>query len=89
MMKLKEDLVLRQVADTWIILSMAQDVLNFDGVLKLNESGAMLWNLLKETENPQDLIEALMKQYDVDKQVAQDDVNAFLDNLEKAGCLEK
>ena len=88
-MKLKEDLVLRQVADTWIILSMAQDVLNFDGVLKLNESGAMLWNLLKETENPQDLIEALMKQYDVDKQVAQDDVNAFLDNLEKAGCLEK
>lgn len=88
-MKLKEDLVLRQVADTWIILSMAQDVLNFDGVLKLNESGAMLWNLLKETENPQDLIETLTKQYDVDKQVAQDDVNAFLDNLEKAGCLEK
>ena len=88
-MKLKEDLVLRQVADTWIILSMAQDVLNFDGVLKLNESGAMLWNLLKETENPQDLIEVLTKQYDVDKQVAQDDVNAFLDNLEKAGCLEK
>lgn len=88
-MKLKEDLVLRQVADTWIILSMAQDVLNFDGILKLNESGAMLWNVLKETGDPQDLIDTLMKQYGVDKQVAQDDVDAFLADLKKAGCLEE
>lgn len=88
-MKLKEDLVLRQVADTWIILSMAQDVLNFDGILKLNESGAMLWNALKETGDPQDLIDTLMKQYGVDKQVAQDDVDAFLADLKKAGCLEE
>lgn len=86
-MKLKNDLVLRQVADTWVVLSMSQDVLNFNGILKLNESGAMLWNVLKETQNPQALVDALMEQYDVDEQVAREDVNAFLENLQKVGCI--
>lgn len=86
-MKLKNDLVLRQVADTWVVLSMSQNILNFDGILKLNESGAMLWNVLKETENPQALVELLMEQYDVDEEVAREDVAAFLDKLKEVGCI--
>lgn len=87
-MKLKSDLVLRQVADTWVVLAMSQDVLSFNGILKLNESGAMLWNVLKETEDPDLLVKALMKEYDVEEQVAREDVHSFLKTLKKAGCIE-
>ena len=47
-MKIKENLVLRQVADTWTVLPLGKDIINFDGMLTLNDTGAMLWQLLEK-----------------------------------------
>ena len=42
-MKLKEDFLLRQVADTWVVMPIGQEMLDFNGMLTLNETGAFLW----------------------------------------------
>lgn len=87
-MKLKKDLVLRQVADTWVILPMSRDTLSFDGMLTINESGAMLWNVLQNAEEPSALVEALLAEYDVSLEQAQADVSDFIKQLAEAGCFE-
>ena len=46
-MKIKKNFVLRQIAGSWVVLSIAEATVDFDGMLTLNESGLMLWKLLE------------------------------------------
>ena len=87
-MKIKKDLVLRQVAGTWVVLPTNSDVLDFDGMLTLNETGLMLWRLLENGSSPEDMALALTQEYAVDREQALADVGEFVETLKKAGCIE-
>lgn len=88
-MKLKENLVLREVAGTWVVLPLAAKALDFNGMLSLNETGVMLWHLLENECTKEELVTALLNEYDVSKDIASADVDEFLQTLRKAGCLEE
>ena len=87
-MRIKESLFLRQIADTWAVLPLHKDVLNFDGMLTLNETGAFLWKRLEQGADRKDLADALRGEYDVSLAEALADVDAFITKLVKAGCVE-
>ena len=87
-MKIKENLVLRQVADTWTVLPLGKDIINFDGMLTLNETGAMLWKLLEKGAEKTDLVAAMTAEYDVSEETAEADINEYIAKLTKASCLE-
>lgn len=84
-MKLKENFVLRQVADTWVVLPVGAATLDFNGMLTLNETGAFLWQALLSGKDP---VEAILAEYDVSKELATADVEEFLTSLRTAGCLD-
>lgn len=88
-MKLKENFVLRQVAKTWVVLPLGQATLDFNGMLTLNESGVLLWKALEQGGDREALADALTGEYAVSRDVALTDVDAFLDTLAKAGCIEQ
>ena len=87
-MKLKKNFVLRQVAGTWVVLSLGAETVNFSGMLQLNESGAMLWRVLEEGGSQDVLVEALLGEYDVTREQAEADVQEFLAKLDQAGCIQ-
>ena len=87
-MKLKKDFVLRQIAQAWVVLPLAEETVNFTGMLTLNDSGAMLWQKLEQGADRQALISALTDEYTVTDQEAAADVDAFLEKLSQAGCME-
>ena len=87
-MKLKDNFVLRQVADTWVVLPLGAASLDFNGMLTLNESGAQLWRVLEQGGDREALADALAAQYEVDREEALADVDAFLAKLQQTGCLE-
>lgn len=86
-MKIKNDLVVRQVAGTWVVLPTNSKVLDFDGMLTLNETGLMLWKLLENESSLEDLASALVQEYEVDREQALADVGEFVETLKKAGCI--
>lgn len=88
-MKLKKDFVLRQVADTWVVLPVGQTSVDFNGMLTLNESGVLLWKTLEQGGGAEELADALCAEYAVDRAVALADAEEFLAKLERAGCLEE
>ena len=47
-MKLKENFVLRQVAGSYAVLAVGAASVDFNGMLTLNESGALLWRALEQ-----------------------------------------
>lgn len=87
-MKLKENFALRQVADTWVVLPLGEESVNFNGMLSLNETGALLWRALEKGGNREALADALMQEYIVDPAQALADVDAFLEKLRQVGCVE-
>ena len=87
-MKLKENLFLQQVADTWTVLPMGKDVISFDGILTLNETGVLLWKKLEEEVEKQDLVDALRAEYDVSEEQALADIEEFIEKLSLTGCLQ-
>lgn len=87
-MKLKENFALRPVADTWVVLPLGEESVNFNGMLTLNESGALLWQALEKGGDREALADALMAEYVVDRAQALADAEAFLKKLQEIGCLE-
>ena len=86
-MKLKENFALRSVADTWVVLPLGVECVNFDGMLTLNESGVLLWRALEKGADREALADALMAEYIVDRPQALADAEEFLEKLQKVGCL--
>lgn len=88
-MKLKEGFILRQVAGTWVVLATGADTIDFNGMIKLNDTGAMLWNLLAEGTDREAMAEALTAKFDVSMEQALADVDVFYNKLVQAGCTER
>lgn len=87
-MKVKEGFILREVAGNYIVVAVGSAVKQFNGVITLNETGAFLWKKLEEGCERQDLLSALLDEYEVEKSVAEADVNKFIEKLNGAGLLK-
>lgn len=88
-MKLKKDYLLRQVANTWVVLPLGTAEISFDGMMKLNHSGAFLWKQLEQEKEFESLVDALTMEYEVSRDQAETDVEEFLEKLIKAGCVQE
>lgn len=87
-MKIKSDFVLRQIAQNYVVLPLAAETVNFNGMLTLNESGVMLWHVLEKGGDCEALVKALTEEYEVTEEQARADAEAFLDRLIQYGCVE-
>ena len=87
-MKIKEGFVLRKVAGENVVIPVGQACTILNGIIKLNESGLLLWNQLKNGADESGLAHALQDEYGISAEQAAADVAAFLAPLRNAGCLE-
>ena len=87
-MKINENFVLRQIADTWVVLPLGDATLDFNGMMTLNETGSFLWSILEKGCEQDELVNALLDEYDVTREQAEADVNEFLNKLRNIDCLE-
>lgn len=87
-MRIKQGYVLRQVAGLWVVLPLAEETVNFNGMMKLNDCGALLWKQLERGCELDELVDAVLAEYRVTREQAQADAAEFLEKLSKAGCLE-
>ena len=88
-MKIKENFVLRQVAGSYVAVAVGTASVDFNGMLTLNESGALLWHTLELGADRAALVAALTSEYEVDEAQAARDTDEFLKRLLEAGCLEE
>lgn len=87
-MKIKDGFVLREIAGTWVVLPLAKNKADFNGMITLNESGLLLWKRLEGGATREDLISLLTEEYEVSEETASADVDKFLLGIGKSGCIE-
>lgn len=87
-MKVKSDYVLREVADQYIVVPTGASSVDFNGIITLNKSGSRLFKQLENDTTKDELISFLLDTYDVSNQKAKEDVDVFIDKLERNNILE-
>ena len=87
-MKIKDGFILREVAGNYIVVAVGDAVKEFNGVINLNETGALLWKTLANGATEEQLVNALLAEYEVDKQTAEKDVKIFINKLTEAKLIK-
>ena len=87
-MKIKKGFIIRKVGDENIVVPVGEASKNFHGMVKLNESGAFLWKFFTENHTEEEAVDALLSEYDVEKDGAARDVKGFVEVLTKNSFAE-
>ncbi len=86
-MKVKGELILREIAGENILIPVGATALQIKGMINLSESGVLLWNRLQSECTEEDLVDAVVDAYDIDRETASADVQAFLTQLRELNLL--
>ena len=65
------------------------NIAKFEGAVVLNEVSAFIYKLLEHPVCREDLLAAIVSEYDVDEATAAKDLDALLNKLAEMGVLEK
>ena len=87
-MKIKENFVLRNIADEYIVMPTGSSIADFDGAVVLNEVSAFIFEKLCNPLSKEDLVVALLDEYEVDKETAAEDVDNLISKFEDMGIIE-
>lgn len=88
-MKIASGFVRRTVGDSYMVVPVGTRTRDIPGVIALSESGALLWERLEQGATENDLVEAILAEYEVERDQAEADVNAFVSELNSKGILEE
>lgn len=88
-MRIKGGFVLSKVGPSYLAVAVGGRADEFHAVVRMNEVGAFLWNLLYKKEmTREELLSSLLAEYDVDEQTAKRDIAAFEKQLSEGGLLD-
>lgn len=88
-MRVDKEFVLREIAGDYIIIPAGRTVLDFNGLITVNEVGVSLWNMLQNDVSLDELVQGVLDEYDVEESVAREDIQEFLDALIAHGIIAK
>ncbi len=86
-MKVKQDFMIKKILDDYIVVPVGEELVNFDAMITLNETGAFLWEQLQEDKTEEELVKALCAEYDVSQDIAKSDISEFIGLLQQAKVL--
>ena len=86
-MKIKKELVKRDIAGDTILVPVGKTVYDSTGLFILNELGAFLGDRLEAARSEEELLGLILDEYEVPEAVAAKDLRTFLDKLRELGIL--
>jgi hypothetical protein len=89
-MKIKKGFRLRPLGQEYILVAEGLEVLDANTMVSMNATAAFLWESIEGKEfAPEDLVQLLLDEYDVDRETAEKDVKALLQTWNKADAIEE
>lgn len=87
-MKIKSGFLLRKVGEQNIVVAIGDESRDFNGIIRLNKTGRFLWEKLQNTTTENELVSAMLLEYNIDEATAKNDTAEFLESLKEANLLE-
>lgn len=84
-MKVNKKIVCKKILDNDVLI----DISNNSNILKLNETSAFIFELIKDNYSIEEIINKVTEEYDVDLIKASSDVCKFIEKLEKLNVIKQ
>ena len=89
MMKIREHFECKKVLDDYMVIPTGERMNDFSATIILSETAACAWDYLKDGCSREELVDQILKEYDISRDVVESDVDALLEKLEEFGVLEE
>ncbi len=75
--------VTRKTGKEYIVVPVSNNIADMNSVYTLNETGAFIWDQIDGKKNVEEIISALILEYDIENDTATTDVLRFLEKMNK------
>ena len=83
-MRIKKEFILREIAGEYILIPTGTTTQEFNGLITINDVAAFVWKNIEKVNSVDELISMVLDEYDVDEDVARNDIEEFIQQLKKA-----
>ena len=88
-MKVKTGYLVREIADCHIVVPIGERVIDFKGIMTLNDTGSFIWKCLSHDISYSQLLHSVLDEYEIDETTAKADLDEFLIVAQESGVLEE
>ena len=88
-MRIEKEFILREIAGDYVIVPTGKTALEFNGLITVNELGAFIWKKMQQDISEDNLVSAILEEYEVKEETARNDVKEFLGKLEEYNILKE
>lgn len=88
-MKIKDGFAKREIAGSYIVVPVGNTIMDFNGMITLNESGSFFWDCFKNDITVDEAVEMVTEEYDVDRQTAKNDIENFVKLLKSNNLIDE
>ena len=88
-MKIKQGFILKEIADTFVVVPVGENMVDFSLMITINETGAFLWKCLETDKTREELADDLMSEYEgATREEMLEDIDGFVALLKENNILE-
>lgn len=77
----------RKIGTQYVIVAMGRAAKKFEGMISVNQTGSVIWDLLEQEVTLEEIVAALCARYEIDEATARADATAFIDTLRGVGAV--
>lgn len=80
-MEFKKTFVKRNVGGDTLLVPLGDTIYKNMGMFVLTDVASFIWDILPQAQTEEELLQAILEEYDVEESVARADLTAFLNKL--------
>ena len=88
-MKIKDGFILRNIAGEWVVVPTGENALRMQGAMILNDVASFIWRQLQSSVVYEAVLDAILRDYDINRVDAKRDLDGFLRRLQEVGALDE
>ncbi len=86
-MKIKDGFCLHTMDEEYVAVPIGKTAENFNGMIRLNETGAFIWGQLEKGCTYEELVSAVCDTYDVEEERAKKSIDRIIEGLKSENIL--
>lgn len=86
-MTFRKELMKREIGGEFFLVPLGKTVYETNGLFFLSELGAFIWDVIPTSETEDDIVNAVLAEYEVDEETAKKDVAEFISKLKEMNIL--
>ena len=88
-MRIADGFVLKTIADSYVVVPVGENLVDFSAMITINETGAFIWQQLEKGCEVNEIVSAMCAEFEIDADTAREDCLEFIKVLEENKVVEK